>query len=233
MKPLSETYSLNSPKTVFSFVREIGETANRLNHHPKVIIDGKKVTVKSITHDKGMVTKKDHRLMKEIDMKKSAAINLDISKGDILLGGRFKNKRMVVKKIETDEIGQPTVNGRKLLSVRIEKQMPVELRSSKTQAEIAKQRKAANMEKKANVVGLVEGNSDLRDVYNISFIDEVEKIAGVMKHLKGAGQTIGQLRKIISPSTAEREISKGIKRSPAAQKMRDMINRKKLYAGDV
>jgi len=55
---------------------------------------------------------------------KEAALTLDISKGDILLGGRFKNVKTKVKEIGTDDKGQPTINGKKLLSFRIAKLMP-------------------------------------------------------------------------------------------------------------
>jgi len=51
-------------------------------------------------------------------------IKLDIKVGDILLGGKFKNKRIIVKEIGTDELGQPTINGKSLLKFRIEKQLP-------------------------------------------------------------------------------------------------------------
>lgn len=59
-------------------------------------------------------------------MNKKADINLDIDKGDTLLGGRFKNSPTVVKDIGTDELGQPTVNGKKLLAMRIKKLMPTQ-----------------------------------------------------------------------------------------------------------
>jgi len=52
------------------------------------------------------------------------AMDLDIEVGDVILTGRFKNKRTVVKEIGVDENGQPTVNGMKALSFRIEKLMP-------------------------------------------------------------------------------------------------------------
>lgn len=55
---------------------------------------------------------------------KAGAVTLDIEKGDTLLGGRFKNMKTVVKDIGTDELGQPTINGKKLLSFRIAKLMP-------------------------------------------------------------------------------------------------------------
>jgi len=54
----------------------------------------------------------------------SEALALDLEVGDVILTGRFKNKRTVVKKIETDDMGQPTINGMKALSFRIEKLMP-------------------------------------------------------------------------------------------------------------
>jgi hypothetical protein len=52
------------------------------------------------------------------------ALALDLEVGDVILTGRFKNKRTVVKKLGTDSLGQPTVNGMKVLSFRIEKLMP-------------------------------------------------------------------------------------------------------------
>ena len=66
------------------------------------------------------------------ELLEKVALNLDLKIGDIVLGGRFKNKRMIVKKLETDDIGQPTVNGRKLLAVRLEKTMPEDMKSAKT-----------------------------------------------------------------------------------------------------
>ena len=59
-------------------------------------------------------------------------IKLDIKVGDVLLGGRFKNKRIVVKEIGTDELGQPTINGKPLLNFRIEKHLPDSKKSKKT-----------------------------------------------------------------------------------------------------
>ena len=59
-------------------------------------------------------------------------IDLDIEVGDILLGGRYKNKRIVVKEIGVDELGQPTINGNTILKFRIEKHLPDEKKSKKT-----------------------------------------------------------------------------------------------------
>jgi len=55
-------------------------------------------------------------------------LNIDLKKGDIVLGGRFKNKPYIFDHFEKDENGQPilvTNKGKKLkfLSVRIKKLM--------------------------------------------------------------------------------------------------------------
>jgi hypothetical protein len=59
-------------------------------------------------------------------------LELDLEEGDVILTGRFKNKRTVVKKIGKDDLGQPTVNGMKALSFRIEKLMPKKKWSKKS-----------------------------------------------------------------------------------------------------
>lgn len=56
------------------------------------------------------------------------ALELDLAVGDILLGGRFRNRRIKVEELGTDDLGQPTVNGRKLLNYRIEKLLPPDKR---------------------------------------------------------------------------------------------------------
>lgn len=59
-------------------------------------------------------------------------IDLDIKVGDVLLGGKYRNKRIVVKDIGVDELGQPTINGKPILNFRIEKVLPDEKKSKKT-----------------------------------------------------------------------------------------------------
>jgi len=49
-------------------------------------------------------------------------IKLDIKVGDTLLGGRFKNKKTVVKKIGKNDKGDITINGKPLLKYRIIKE---------------------------------------------------------------------------------------------------------------
>ena len=54
------------------------------------------------------------------------AVKIDLQVGDVILTGRFKNKREIVKTIGVDKLGQPTVNGKPMLKFRIEKAMPEE-----------------------------------------------------------------------------------------------------------
>ena len=50
-------------------------------------------------------------------------MNIDLEIGDIILTGRWRNKKEEVKKIGVDKIGQPTVNDRQVLKFRIQKLM--------------------------------------------------------------------------------------------------------------
>lgn len=50
-------------------------------------------------------------------------IQLPIEIGDVILAGRFKNKKITVKEIGVDEHGLPTINGRGILKIRIQKLM--------------------------------------------------------------------------------------------------------------
>ena len=60
------------------------------------------------------------------------AISVDVEIGDVILTGKFKNRRTIVKDIGTDDLGQPTVNGMKVAKFRIEKLMPKEKWSKKS-----------------------------------------------------------------------------------------------------
>ena len=44
-------------------------------------------------------------------------INVDV--GDTIMVGRFKNKRVKVKSIETDEFGMPIINGKPACTFRL------------------------------------------------------------------------------------------------------------------
>jgi hypothetical protein len=50
-------------------------------------------------------------------------ITIPIEIGDVILTGRFKNKKVVVKTIATDQYGLPVINGHGILKIRVEKLM--------------------------------------------------------------------------------------------------------------
>jgi hypothetical protein len=54
--------------------------------------------------------------LKELLLEK---IVLDVKVGDVILGGRFKNKKIKVKSIGKDKHGMPTINGRKVVNFRM------------------------------------------------------------------------------------------------------------------
>jgi len=49
-------------------------------------------------------------------------IKIDIKKGDTVLMGRFKNKKVKVKTITYDEYGMPLINGKPACTFRIPKE---------------------------------------------------------------------------------------------------------------
>ena len=48
-------------------------------------------------------------------------MSVDLKVGDEILTGRFRNKKEIVKSIDTDDLNQPTVNGKQMLKFRIKK----------------------------------------------------------------------------------------------------------------
>ena len=47
-------------------------------------------------------------------------INIPVEIGDTVYLGKFKNKKTVIKKIDKDETGMPTINGKKVVTFRIQ-----------------------------------------------------------------------------------------------------------------
>ena len=52
-------------------------------------------------------------------MKLREVITVDVKVGDVILTGKFKNKKTVVNSIGKDEHGMPTINGKKVTTFRI------------------------------------------------------------------------------------------------------------------
>lgn len=51
-----------------AFVNAVAQTANRLNHHPDISVSWKTVTIRTWSHDTGIVTARDVALAGAIDM---------------------------------------------------------------------------------------------------------------------------------------------------------------------
>jgi hypothetical protein len=51
-------------------------------------------------------------------------MKINLKKGDIILTGKWQNKHVEVKEFGTNELGQPTINGKPMLRFRIKKLMP-------------------------------------------------------------------------------------------------------------
>jgi len=92
-------------------------------------------------------------------------ITLDIDIGDIILGGKFKNKRTVVKSKGKDKLGQPTINGKPFLKFRIEKTLPKDKQSKQTRDEKSKKvKKEQTMQQYAE------------DLFMIAFLKELKEV---------------------------------------------------------
>ena len=92
-------------------------------------------------------------------------IEVDIKVGDIVLGGRFKNKKVKVKEIGKNEKGDITINGRPLLKYRLIPRKEQEVDES--MAEWSKKQREKELALPAaerlkliekHLVGLIEGN---------------------------------------------------------------------------
>jgi hypothetical protein len=64
------------------------------------------------------------KIISEENNEISENINIPIEIGDIIYGGRFKNKKIVVKEISKDDNNQITINGKPMLKFKIDKTLP-------------------------------------------------------------------------------------------------------------
>lgn len=92
-------------------------------------------------------------------------IQIPLEIGDTILTGRFKNKKVTVKEIGTDDYGNPTINGRSILKIRIPKlyQQQENIQESNMTAKEMKQRMLDLIEKDGTAFELrgAYGNCEL------------------------------------------------------------------------
>lgn len=65
---LTKDYELKNFVTALAFVNLIGEVAEKLNHHPDILIHGyKHLRIQLFTHSSGKITNLDYELAEKID----------------------------------------------------------------------------------------------------------------------------------------------------------------------
>ncbi|MCR4324732.1 MAG: 4a-hydroxytetrahydrobiopterin dehydratase [Candidatus Curtissbacteria bacterium] len=65
---LSRELEFNSFSEALEFVNNVGKLAEKMNHHPNILMhDYKKVDITTSTHDEGGVTAKDFELARGIE----------------------------------------------------------------------------------------------------------------------------------------------------------------------
>ena len=66
---LEKTFRFKDFKVALSFVNDVGQIAERMNHHPDICIQNyNEVMISTTTHNEGhVVTQKDHKLAHAID----------------------------------------------------------------------------------------------------------------------------------------------------------------------
>ena len=65
---LVKTFQFKDFKEALSFINRVGEKAESLNHHPKIINIYNTVTIELWTHDQNSVTELDFQLADDIDL---------------------------------------------------------------------------------------------------------------------------------------------------------------------
>jgi hypothetical protein len=107
-------------------------------------------------------------------------IQIPIEIGDTILAGRFKNKKIKVNEISVDEYGNPTVNGRSILKIRIPKLYQKQENEMKTSIKEGKQNETDVQNAVDNVSNWVRSNK-LNTFRSISVLSDELKNKGVLR----------------------------------------------------
>ena len=107
------------------------------------------------------------KYLKKFDEK----ITIDVEVGDTVYMGRFKNKKTVIKKIDKDETGMPTINGKKVVNFRI--QEPKKNPNFKGYRNRFKKKKVnESLDVGKEDITLLLGDSELIEIKSIKFYNE-------------------------------------------------------------
>jgi 4a-hydroxytetrahydrobiopterin dehydratase len=64
---INKVFSFNNFRESVDFVNKVGEVAEKLNHHPDILINFNQVKLVLTTHDEHGLSRKDFELAREID----------------------------------------------------------------------------------------------------------------------------------------------------------------------
>ena len=64
---ITKDFEFNTFKDALDFVNKVGEIAEKLSHHPDIVIGFNKVKLTLTTHSEGTLTEQDFEVAKEID----------------------------------------------------------------------------------------------------------------------------------------------------------------------
>ena len=67
---LIKSFKFNDFKEALEFINDVGQIAESLNHHPKIINVYNSVEIQLWTHDQNSITDLDYNLAREIDQLK-------------------------------------------------------------------------------------------------------------------------------------------------------------------
>lgn len=64
---LARSFRFSNYEETMQFVNKVAQTAERLQHHPEMVVKWGEVLVLTWTHSENAITDKDHELTREID----------------------------------------------------------------------------------------------------------------------------------------------------------------------
>lgn len=123
---VTDKYANTISKLPLGQERVLADTDTQINIPVAIGWDGKSpdkdMVAKTVMRKKNFLTKPESPKLALEDESVDEDISVPINVGDTVLGGRFKNKKIVVKDIDKNEKGDITINNKPLLKVRLTKE---------------------------------------------------------------------------------------------------------------
>jgi 4a-hydroxytetrahydrobiopterin dehydratase len=104
---ITRTYSFKNYPETFGFAAQIALVAQRLNHHPKLIVEYNELTVETISHDVGKITDRDQKLVASID-----ELQLPAGKQNV------EELKLIKSKLKKVSKANPKVHKKKLVTMK-------------------------------------------------------------------------------------------------------------------